>query len=439
MKTPAFSFALRCSPLPALLLLAAPVAAQDDRASLEARVQQLERAAQAPPRAEEAAVRVSRLAAPDFEVPDLQGDKPPSITAAVDLKFWGRVSFATTYDNFQGSGGVGGLDFQNYVTKEGDEELSFNPRDSRFGFAGSSTFDDWTGRAVVEIDFYGANSGSNLLPRIRLAYVEVVHRDGLSVRAGQDWLPIAVQNPGMLDFGILAWSGNVWNRMPQITGRYKTGDFETTMGLLHARVSSAQDQQERLPWVVGRLAWTGFASQKGVLAIDAGYRQNTITPTAGAAVGVDHEATSHMLAVEGKLPIGDSFAITAEAWTGAGLGAEFLRSGLDYDATGAEMQGAGGFVSAEWKIDPKWSVNCGYGLDDPANEDTTTRTAFDVAVPYDRNHTVFANVRCQWNQQFGAGVEALQTVTDLTNDAVSGDDGSRLRGLRLTLGMWYVF
>lgn len=437
MKKP--RFVCRGRAIPVLLAFAAQVTAQDERTSLEERVRQLERAQQPSANAEEATVRVSRVAAPAFEVPDLQGDKPPSITAAVDLKFWGRAAFVTTYDNFQGNGGVGGLDFQNYVTKEGDEELSFNPRDSRFGFAGSSTFDAWTGRAVVETDFYGSNAGANLLPRIRLAYVELSHRDGFSLRAGQDWLPVAVQNPGMLDFGILAWSGNVWNRMPQITGRCKTDEFELALGLLHARVASAQDQQERMPWVVGRLAWNGLADKKGVLAIDAGYRQNTITPTAGASAGVANEATSHMLAIEGKLPIGDHLTLTAEAWTGAGLGAEFLRSGLDYDATGTEMQGAGGFVSAEWKIDPKWSVNFGYGLDDPADDDTTARTAFDAAVPYDRNHTVFGNLRCQWNQQFGAGVEVLQTATELPNGSTSGDDGSRLRGLRVNLGMWFVF
>lgn len=437
MKTP--RLALRGPALPALLALAAQAAAQNSPADLEARVQRLENALQPPPAAEASAVRISRVAAPEFTAPDLQAEKQPAVTSAVDLKFWGRVSFVSTYDNFQGNGSIGGIDFQNYVTKEGDEELSFNPRDSRFGFAGSSSFDAWTGRAVVETDFYGSNAGANLLPRIRLAYAEIAHRDGFSLRAGQDWIPVAVLNPGLIDFGILAWSGNLWNRVPQITGRYKTGDFEATLGLLHARVASAQDQQERMPWVVGRLVWNGLLDKKGVLAFDAGYRQNTITPTAGASAGVGNDAVNHLLAVEAKLPVCDCLTVTAEAWTGAGIGAEFLRAGLDYDNTGAEVQGSGGFVSAEWKIDPTWSVNVGYGLDDPADDDTTARTAFDAAVPFDSNRTVFANVRCQWNQQTGAGLEVLQTETELANGATNGDDGSRLRGLRVTLGMWFVF
>lgn len=428
--------------LPGILALSATAVAQGNDPNLEARVQKLEQSLQqreSATQASDGALRLSRLAADDVTVPDLQGDKAPSVTSAVDLKFWGRVNFVATYDNFQGTGSIGGADYQNYITSQGNEELSFNPRDSRFGFAAASSFDDWTGRAVVETDFYGSNSGANLLPRIRLAYVEMQHRDGFSLRCGQDWVPIAVQNPGLLDFGILAWSGNLWNRVPQITGRCKSGEIEATLGLLHSRVGSAQDQQERMPWVVGRLAWTGLLDGSGLLAINGGYRGNTISPTSGSATSVQNHTTNYLAALEAKVPLTSEITVTAEAWTGAGVGAEFVRSGLDYDSTGESMQGSGGFVNAEWKIDGRWSVNAGFGIDDPADDDTTATTAFGATVPFDANRTAFANVRCQFDKQLGAGVEVLDMRTELANGATSGADGSVLRGLRLTFGMWFIF
>jgi len=252
-------------------------------------------------------------------------------------------------------------------------------------------------------------------------------------------VPVAVQNPGMIDFGIQAWGGNLWNRVPQITARYKTGDVEATLGVLHARVSSSQDQQENMPWVMGRLAWSGLLEQKGVLAIGGGYRANTITPTSGLSTGIANDASNYLLALEAKLPLDGGFTVTAEGWTGAGIGADFLRTGLDYDSTGEEMAGTGGFVSLEYKLDAMWSCNAGIGIDQPHDDDTTIATAFAVAVPYDSNRTLFANVRCQLNPQTGVGFEVVDTHTELAEGQVSGDDGSLLRGQRFTLGMWYIF
>lgn len=363
----------------------------------------------------------------------------PSVTSNVDVKLWGRVAFVTTYDNFQGISGIGGADFQNYITREGDEELSFNGRDTRFGFSATSQVDEeWKGSAVMELDFYGSNSGANLLPRLRLGYAEVSNRSGFSLRCGQDWLPVAVQNPCTIDFGILAWSGNLWNRAPQLTARYRDDEFEFTLGAVHARVAGSQDQQERVPWVVGRVAWSGLG-EGGLLAIGGGVRANTITPTTGASIGVPHDATNYLLALEAKLPVTSWLEFTGEAWTGAGIGADFLRGGLDYRSDGEPIVGIGGFVNAGLRFDERWSANVGIGIDQPHDRDTPATTAFGVAVPYDSNWTLFANVRYQLGKQLGMGVEVMDMHTELANGLQSGDDGSRLHGQRVSLGMWFTF
>lgn len=418
-----------------VLTLAASLAAQNPT-SLEERVQRLEQAARQERlgvQPTEAAFNTSWVSPDSAGIPDLQDSpKAPGVASTVDLKLWGRVNFASSYDNFQGTGGIGGADFQNFITAEGNEDLNFNPRDTRFGFAASNTWDDWTGRAVFELDFYGSNAGANLLPRMRLAYVELANSDGFSVRAGQDWTPIAQQNPGTLDFGILSWSGNLWNRVPQVTARYKTGDTEALVGVMHHRVATVQDQEERMPWIVGRYAWTGLMEKKGLLALGGGFRKNDLNN--GTATS---DASSWLVAIEAKVPLGDALAMTAEAWTGAGIGSEFLRSGLDYDSTGEEMSGSGGFVSLEWKATDRISVNAGLGLDQPKDDDTSATTFFGGAVPYDANRTWFANVRYALNKQAGVGFEVMDIETERL--APSGDDGLRLRGQRFTIGTWFIF
>jgi len=83
------------------------------------------------------------------------------VSSKVDLSVWGCVKFDASYD-------TGNLrdftDFATYLTTENDAELNFNPRDTRFGFAASSSEGDWSYLAVVEVDFYGDNADNNLPP-----------------------------------------------------------------------------------------------------------------------------------------------------------------------------------------------------------------------------------------------------------------------------------
>ena len=132
------------------------------------------------------------------------------VTSGVDLKLWGRVVFNMQYD----TGLQKARDFMSYLEDDKTESFSFNPRDTRFGFRASSTKGEWTYAGVFEMDFYGSNAGNNILPRMRLGYAEARNNSGLSIRGGQDWTPVAQQNPGTIDFGVQSWSGNLWAIIP---------------------------------------------------------------------------------------------------------------------------------------------------------------------------------------------------------------------------------
>ncbi|MBL8735273.1 MAG: hypothetical protein JNL12_02480 [Planctomycetes bacterium] len=384
---------------------------------------------------QEASVRASWVSADTAGVPDLQdAPKAPGVQSTVDLKLWGRANFAASYDNFQGQGGIGGPDFINYIASEGNEELNFNARDTRFGFAAANSWNNWVGRAVFEVDFYGDTTSTNIPPRLRLGYVELVHSDGFSLRAGLDWLPIAQLNPATVDFGILAFGGNTFSQVPQITLRKKSGDSEFLLTAIHTRAGTLQDEEERMPWIGARYAWSGFAEKKGLLAIGAAYRAGNLTNSTGT---IRNDVEDYFFALEARMPLISGFTVWGEAWTGKGMGREFLRGGLDYNGDGNEIHGTGGFLNLEVQLCEQLAVNVGAGVDQPHDDDTTTTTLYGTAVPFDSNRTMFANLRYKLSKQAGIGIEFVDFETQRVDPV--GDDGTVLRGQRYTFGTWFIF
>lgn len=347
------------------------------------------------------------------EIPDL--DAYRDLSSAVDLRFWGRAKFDVTIDNYQGPGFT---DFSTWAAAEGPDEVNFNPRDTRFGFAGTSSWDDWTARGVFEIDFYGANAGNSLLPRMRLGYAELENENGFSVRAGQDWTPILPQNPGMVDFGIMNRGGNIWWRVPQVTVRYKTGEYEILGSVMKHRISNAQEQGEQMPAVGVRLS-KAFNDGAGLLAVNGMWRTNSIG-------GVDYD--SWLVGVDGNWKFTDSISAKGEAWMGQGIGREFIRYGLDHNfTTGSEIESWGGFLSVEVKASEKARVNAGFGVDDPGNTDVVGSGA-----PFQKNQVGFLNLKYLMSKHFGFGAEVMHFDTQAIG-------GANIDGQRVSLSWWYIF
>lgn len=338
------------------------------------------------------------------------------VTSGVDTKIWGRAVFNLHYDT-----AIQAQDFMSYLTDDQTEEFNFNPRDTRFGFAAGSSQGDWTFKSVFEIDFYGDNAGNNLLPRLRLGYAEAANGKGLSIRGGQDWVPVAQQNPGALDFGIQSWSGNLWWRVPQVTVRYKPQQTELLFSAMKHRISTDQEMQEKMPWLLGRVAFSDVLGAGSLVAIGGGFRSVEV----GA---VDY--SPYLAALELKLPLG-KVTLTGEAYVGQGVGREFVHYGFDYGPDhpdGArEIGSQGGFLSLAYAATPKIELNTGYGLDDPSDEDLTGSTP-----PYLKNSSFFANLKYKVTAQFGWGLEVIHLVTGVG----AADD---LNGQRFTGSWWYAF
>jgi len=352
------------------------------------------------------------------------------VLSKVDLSLWGRSKFDVHFDTAHLRDNT---DFATYITtdpEDGDPELNFNGRDTRFGFGAKFLDGEMTCGAKMEIDFYGDNNGNNLIPRMRLGYA-YMQQGAFSLRAGQDWVPIAQQNPATNDFGILSWGGNLWWRVPQVTARYKLeGGVEFLGSVMKPRVRSDTDYQEMLPWLIGRVSYGGFLDGKGLVAVGAGFR----------SVEVDSiDYAPFLAAAEFVLPFTEKVTLKGEVYTGKGVGEEFLHYGFEYNPShpdddadeGREIATMGGFASLSFKATPKVSINVGGGMDDPDEDD-----AQGMAIPYIKNTVIFGNVKMQMNKHMGFGFEVMNFSTE--NEDPNGDvvtwDGQRISG-----STWFLF
>lgn len=344
------------------------------------------------------------------------------VGSGVETRLWGRAVFHLHHDTADVRGTT---DFASYLTGEDHAETNFNPRDSRLGFRASRAGDAWNTAAVFELDFYGDNAGNNLLPRLRLGYAEFSHPGhGFQLRAGQDWIPIAQQNPATIDFGILAWGGNLWWRVPQVTARLDRGSLQVLASVMKHRITDDPNPDDPTPWFLCRVQVSGFFHDGGLFALGGGVRSVQIG---------DAEFAPYVVAAELVLPFTPALSAKAEAFVGEGLGSHFIRYGLDFDRTPgrlAAIGAAGGFVSAGWVATDAWSVNAGYGLDDPDEGQMSGLTT--GGVPFQRNQVGFVNVQRRIDANASIGLEVLNFRTD-------GPDGQELRGQRFTTSFGFVF
>lgn len=353
------------------------------------------------------------------------------VLSKVDLSLSGRAKFDVHYDTADLRGNT---DFATYIATDPDDydgEMNFNPRDTRFRFDAKVVDGEMTCGAVMELDFYGDNAGNNLLPRLRLGYA-FMQQGAFSLRAGQDWIPIAQQNPATNDFGILSWAGNLWWRVPQVTARYKIdGGVELLGSVMKHRVLTPADTEELLPWLIGRIAYGGFLDGKGLLAVGAGFR----------SVEVDSiDYAPFLVALEFVLPFTEQVTLKGEVYKGAGIGEEFVHYGFEYNPVhpdddvdeGREIATLGGFASLSFKASPKVSLNVGGGMDDPDEDD-----AEGMAIPYTKNTAIFANMKVMMNKHMGVGFEVMHFMTEQGEDA--NGDVIEWDGQRISASTWFVF
>jgi hypothetical protein len=271
-------------------------------------------------------------------------------------------------------------------------ETILTMRQSRFGFRTSlPKAGNWIPSAQVEIDFFGARpaAGQGAVfnqPRVRLGYITLEHASGWKLVAGQDWIIFAPVNPtSFAHFAIpeAASAGNPWMRLPQIRMEKSTKLSDGSTFLFQAGVlravsgtdSPAPGSLADLPTLSGERAVHPFYQTR--LAFSRpGAAKKTLTVGLSGHYGrqraLPNTIDSWGVAFDYVLPLHAKLGLSGEIWTGSNLSAfqaGILQGASLVGTSFRKINASGGWTQLAIAPTTKWTLNFGYGQDDPRNRD----------------------------------------------------------------------
>jgi hypothetical protein len=301
--------------------------------------------------------------------------------------------------------------FNGYGTaagRQGNSSSTFNPRYSVIGLRADRTDGVHTLAGVVEADFYGqSDSGNNLLPRLRLAYMKYSpNNNKTTFTVGQDWNPIMGLLNDAIDFSIMGYTGNLWQRIPQVTVRQKFSDnfeglltvmrFEKGLsnccGNIQARPTpgttggngggpgstNAFNDPVQIPYFGARFAYNGTGNMAGtMIAANAAYRYYRSAPLApgqpGASAAVftsGRDINSYLVGLEAVHQLAKQLRLMWEVAYGQALGNEWFRWNQDLNwSTGAPVRTFTSWFQLSYAYSRDYTFLFGYGIDNPLDRD----------------------------------------------------------------------
>lgn len=362
--------------------------------------------------------------------------------------------------------------FNGYATaagKSGNSSATFNPRYSVFGIRADRTDGTHQLTGVVETDFYSqTDNAGNISPRLRLAYARYSPNNGrTSITAGMDWTPVMGLHPNLIDFSIMGYNGNLWQRLPQITVRHQfTPNFEGLLtvfrferglsaiapytqrrpftgagavgGAAFGGSENAFNDPVQMPYVGTRFAYTGTGNMQGyMIALNAAYRHYRSAPTAvltstGSSIPTAGDITSYLVGAELVVPITSRLKFSGEIAYGQALDIEFFRFGQGRNlGTGNEIRTLVGWAELDYAYSDHYTFIAGYGFDNPLNSDLRGTTTV-VDQQYLLNHRTYVTaVRHIWGDLY-MSFEWNHLMTRWTNQEY-------LTGDNFMLSTWYNF
>lgn len=385
---------------------------------------------------------------------------------------YGRIELDGIYSN-RNTNPLDPGQFNGYATaagKSSNASSTLNPRYSVFGLRADRTDGTHSLTGVVEADFYSqTDNAGNISPRLRLANVKYSPNNSrTTITAGMDWTPIMSSHPNLIDFSIMGYNGNLWQRLPQITVKHQF--TENVNGLLTVMrfergLSAIQPQTQRrtfqgagaaaaapgscgssgfacsenafndpvqMPYVGTRFAYMGTGDQAGfMVALNAAFRHYRSAPTAGG-IPSGNDINSYLVGAELAVPLTSRLKFTGEIAYGQGLGVEFFRFGQERNlGTGKAIRTVVGWGELDYAYDRRLTLIAGYGFDNPLNSDLHGTSA-GADTQYVLNHrTYLTAVRHIWGDLY-ASLEWNHLMTEWsTREHFAGDN--------FMLSTWYNF
>jgi hypothetical protein len=364
--------------------------------------------------------------------------------------------------------------FSGYATAAGTSangSTTLNPRYSVFGIRADRSDGKHTLTGVVEIDFYGqTDNAGNLPPRLRLANASYRYAhsqtSSSTLTVGQDWTPVMSLHPDLIDFSIMGYNGNLWQRLPQITLRHKFNDNVeglVTVMRFERGLSAIQPNQQSQPAVGStcgapsfgnascvfndpvkhpyygtRMAWMGTGNLQGVMvAANGAYRYYRSAPIPGnATFQSGQDINSYVVGGEVAIPLGRQIKFSGEIGYGQALGVEWFRYNQELNLVrGNPVRTFVGWGQLSYAPRKDWTFLAGYGWDNPRNGDLAGQSAIQGTgsnVQYLLNHRTYLTAVKQVWSDFYSGFEWNHMMTEW----VGGDHN---QGNNYMLSFWYNF
>ncbi len=371
---------------------------------------------------------------------------------------YGRIELDGIYSN-RNTNPLDPNQFNGYATaagKSSNASTTLNPRYSVFGIKGERTDGKHTLSGVVEVDFYGqTDNAGNLPPRLRLANVKYSPNENrTTLTAGMDWTPIMALHPNLIDFSIMGYNGNLWQRLPQVTLKHQFNDnfnglltvmrFERGLsaccGQTPRRPAQGNGASEvafndpvQMPYVGARFGYTGTGNMEGVMfALNAAFRSYRAAPTSPVSIPTGRDVNSYLVGGELVVPITKQLKFSGELAYGQALGVEFFRFGQERNlGTGAPIRTVVGWGELDYAYDQNYTFIAGYGFDNPLNRDLKGTTA-GADTQYVLNHRTYLTVvRHIWGDLY-ASFEWNHLMTEWST-------GEHFAGDNFMISTWYNF
>ncbi len=374
---------------------------------------------------------------------------------------YGRVELDAIYSS-RNNNPLDPGQFNGYATAAGkgnNATATLNPRYSVFGIRADRTDGKHTLSGVVEVDFYGqTDNAGNIPPRLRLANVKYTN-EKTSLTAGMDWTPIMALHPDLIDFSIMGYGGNLWQRLPQVTLRHQFSQsveglvtvmrFERGLsaccGNTQVRpttVPAAQvgggptnvapfNDPVQSPYYGGRLGYTGAKGE--MIAASVGYRWYRSAPIPGnATFQSGRDINSYLVGAEAVYPISKNLKFSGEIAYGQGLGVEFFRFNQELNlTTGKPIRTLVGWGQMSYAPNKDYTFLVGYGFDNPNKSDLNGSTTAANIQYLSNQRTYVTMVHPIW-ADFYLGAEFQNLWTQWTTQ-------ERFSGQQYNISVWYNF
>jgi hypothetical protein len=338
-------------------------------------------------------------------------------------------------------------DFSFYVLPETagekDGQTHVGARESRFGLSlFGPDVGNWKTTGKIEMDFYGGDKANSYNPRMRLAFVDMAHSSGLSVRIGQDWDTFCELAPRIVNFANLADVGALGLRRPQARVTQELKFSENTKLVL--KLAAAQTVGEDLDgggfedggdadspsaqWNVtlSQKLWTEKMAR---LSFAGHYGQETIDGVDSNKVVIATDVKDYdTWSAQGSLylPLCKKMAVQGNIWTGENLDTYYGGIGQGVNMVLAEAIAAdGGFAQILFDPTDQWAFGLGYSVDDPDDADLS-------AGMRSKNEMYLVNAA----YKFTAALTAMAEYSQMTTEYLDKDDATNDR---VQVAMKYTF